>query len=63
MECSALYSVWYAGAYTVQTNTVPLDTGRKVPFAPAGSKWNYYRDLDNSGSFSCAPKLGQTMLI
>ncbi|KAG6855785.1 hypothetical protein H0H87_010831 [Tephrocybe sp. NHM501043] len=30
--------VWYAGAYTVQTNTVPLNTGRKVPFAPAGSK-------------------------
>lgn len=34
----ACYLVWYAGAYTVQTNTVPLDTGRKVPFAPAGSK-------------------------
>lgn len=30
--------VWYAGAYTVQTNTVPLNTGRKVPFAAAGSK-------------------------
>ena len=29
-------SVWYAGAYTVQTNTVPLDTGREVPFAPPG---------------------------
>ena len=24
--------VWYAGAYTVQTNTVPLNTGRQVPF-------------------------------
>ncbi|KAF8963232.1 Six-hairpin glycosidase [Flammula alnicola] len=32
-----LTKVWYAGAYTVQTNTVPLDTGRQVPFAPAGS--------------------------
>ncbi|EPQ55724.1 Six-hairpin glycosidase [Gloeophyllum trabeum ATCC 11539] len=27
-----LTKVWYAGAYTVQTNTVPLDTGREVPF-------------------------------
>ncbi|KAF8890923.1 Six-hairpin glycosidase [Infundibulicybe gibba] len=32
-----LTKLWYAGAYTVQTNTVPLDTGRKVPFAAAGS--------------------------
>ncbi|EEB87816.1 hypothetical protein MPER_14678, partial [Moniliophthora perniciosa FA553] len=24
-------------AYTVQTNTVPLDTGRRVPFVKAGS--------------------------
>ncbi|KAF5378587.1 hypothetical protein D9615_007106 [Tricholomella constricta] len=32
-----LTKVWYAGAYTVQTNTVPLNTGRKVPFAPAGT--------------------------
>ncbi|KAF5353466.1 hypothetical protein D9756_007933 [Leucocoprinus leucothites] len=32
-----LTKVWYAGAYTVQTNTVPLDTGRQVPFAPQGS--------------------------
>ncbi|KAG6908504.1 hypothetical protein DXG01_004438 [Tephrocybe rancida] len=32
-----LTKVWYAGAYTVQTNTVPVNTGRKVPFAPAGS--------------------------
>lgn len=31
-----VYPVWYAGAYTVQTNTVPLDTGRHVPFAPRG---------------------------
>ncbi|KAF9450982.1 glycoside hydrolase family 78 protein [Macrolepiota fuliginosa MF-IS2] len=32
-----LTKVWYGGAYTVQTNTVPLDTGRKVPFASAGT--------------------------
>ena len=23
--------LWYAGAYTVQTNIVPLDTGRQIP--------------------------------
>lgn len=27
-----LFQIWYAGAYTVQTNTVPLNTGRQVPF-------------------------------
>ncbi|KAH8101215.1 Six-hairpin glycosidase [Cristinia sonorae] len=27
-----LTKIWYAGAYTVQTNTVPLHTGRQVPF-------------------------------
>ncbi|EIW56811.1 Six-hairpin glycosidase [Trametes versicolor FP-101664 SS1] len=27
-----LTKLWYAGAYTVQTNTVPLNTGRQVPF-------------------------------
>ncbi|KAI8992817.1 Six-hairpin glycosidase [Trametes punicea] len=27
-----LTKLWYAGAYTVQTNTVPLNTGREVPF-------------------------------
>ncbi|KAL4242797.1 hypothetical protein ABKN59_010978, partial [Abortiporus biennis] len=27
-----LTKVWYAGAYTVQTNTVPVNTGRQVPF-------------------------------
>ncbi len=27
-----LTKVWYAGAYTVQTNTVPLNSGREVPF-------------------------------
>ncbi|TFK82232.1 glycoside hydrolase family 78 protein [Polyporus arcularius HHB13444] len=26
-----LTKLWYAGAYTVQTNTVPLDTGRQIP--------------------------------
>lgn len=31
-----LTKVWYAGAYTVQTNTVPLNTGRQVPFESAG---------------------------
>lgn len=25
------FQLWYSGAYTVQTNTVPLDTGRQVP--------------------------------
>ncbi|KAG5340251.1 hypothetical protein C0989_002353 [Termitomyces sp. Mn162] len=34
---SFLTKVWYAGAYTVQTNTVALNTGREVPFAPRGS--------------------------
>lgn len=27
-----LTKIWYAGAYTVQTNTVALNTGRHVPF-------------------------------
>ncbi|KAF7321961.1 Six-hairpin glycosidase [Mycena kentingensis (nom. inval.)] len=31
-----LTKIWMAGAYTVQTNTVPLNTGRIVPFAPVG---------------------------
>ncbi|KAK0200591.1 Six-hairpin glycosidase [Desarmillaria ectypa] len=35
-----LTKVWYAGAYTVQTNTVAVNTGRPVPFAPAGSWLN-----------------------
>ncbi|KAI0742508.1 Six-hairpin glycosidase [Daedaleopsis nitida] len=26
-----LTKLWYAGAYTVQTNIVPLDTGRQIP--------------------------------
>ncbi|KAF9477417.1 Six-hairpin glycosidase [Pholiota conissans] len=32
-----LTKIWYSGAYTVQTNTVPLNTGRMVPFSPPGS--------------------------
>uniref|UniRef100_A0A0W0EY35 Putative Six-hairpin glycosidase n=1 Tax=Moniliophthora roreri TaxID=221103 RepID=A0A0W0EY35_MONRR len=32
-----LTKLWYAGAYTVQTNTVPLNTGRRIPFVSAGS--------------------------
>lgn len=28
--------VWFAGAYTVQTNTVAVNSGRQVPFSPAG---------------------------
>ncbi|KAF9259566.1 Six-hairpin glycosidase [Marasmius fiardii PR-910] len=35
-----LTKLWYAGAYTVQTNTVPLNTGRKVPFADRGTWFN-----------------------
>ena len=31
-DADFLTKLWYAGAYTVQTNTVPLDTGRQVPF-------------------------------
>ncbi|KAA1466954.1 glycoside hydrolase family 78 protein [Dentipellis sp. KUC8613] len=27
-----LTKIWYAGAYTVQTNTVPVNTGRQAPF-------------------------------
>ncbi|KAK0430937.1 Six-hairpin glycosidase [Armillaria borealis] len=34
-----LTKVWYAGAYTVQTNTVPLDTGRQFPFLYAAAGW------------------------
>ncbi|KAJ3822380.1 glycoside hydrolase family 78 protein [Lentinula raphanica] len=31
-----LTKLWYAGAYTVQTNTVAVNTGRQVPFEPQG---------------------------
>ncbi|KAF2999112.1 hypothetical protein E8E14_002929 [Neopestalotiopsis sp. 37M] len=27
-----LNKIWYGGAYTIQTNSVPVDTGRRVPF-------------------------------
>ncbi|KAK7680793.1 hypothetical protein QCA50_016101 [Cerrena zonata] len=30
-----LTKIWYAGAYTLQTNTVPLHTGRQIPFVPS----------------------------
>jgi len=31
-----LNRIWYAGAYTLQTNAVPTDTGRTVPFVRQG---------------------------
>ena len=31
-----LNRVWYAGAYTLQSNMVPTDTGRAVPFIQSG---------------------------
>lgn len=31
-DSNFLTKIWYAGAYTVQTNVVPVDTGRQVPF-------------------------------
>jgi hypothetical protein len=31
-----LNKIWYSGAYTIQTNTVPVDTGRTVPFVKSG---------------------------
>ncbi|KAK0451160.1 Six-hairpin glycosidase [Desarmillaria tabescens] len=34
-----LTKVWYAGAYTVQTDTVPVDTGRQFPFLFASTGW------------------------
>ncbi|KAI0075157.1 Six-hairpin glycosidase [Panus rudis PR-1116 ss-1] len=33
-----LTKIWYAGAYTLQTNTVPLHTGRQIPF-PQSPNW------------------------
>lgn len=37
-ECDdpALNRIWYAGAYTLQTNAVPPTTGRRVPFLKTG---------------------------
>jgi hypothetical protein len=31
-----LNKIWYSGAYTLQTNAVPVDTGRTVPFLTSG---------------------------
>lgn len=31
-----LNKIWYSGAYTLQTNAVPVDTGRHVPFLVTG---------------------------
>jgi hypothetical protein len=31
-----LNRIWYAGAYTLQTNSVPVNTGRQVPFVVNG---------------------------
>jgi hypothetical protein len=31
-----LNRIWYSGAYTLQTNAVPVDTGRQVPFVTVG---------------------------
>ena len=31
-----LNRIWYSGAYTLQTNSVPVNTGRHVPFPPLG---------------------------
>ena len=35
-----LTKIWYAGAYTVQTNVVPLDTGRQVPFVSSPGEYS-----------------------
>lgn len=31
-----LNKIWYSGAYTIQTNAVPVDTGRQVPTLSSG---------------------------
>ncbi|KAJ9283588.1 CAZyme family GH78 [Paecilomyces variotii] len=31
-----LNRIWYSGAYTLQTNAVPVNTGRQVPFVSSG---------------------------
>ncbi|RAK71308.1 putative alpha-L-rhamnosidase B [Aspergillus fijiensis CBS 313.89] len=31
-----LNAIWYSGAYTLQTNEVPVNTGRQIPAMPAG---------------------------
>lgn len=37
-DADFLSKVWYAGAYTVQTNTVPLDKGRMIPVVASPGK-------------------------
>ncbi|TDL26847.1 Six-hairpin glycosidase [Rickenella mellea] len=43
-----LTKLWYAGAYTVQTNTVPLNTGRASPAGPPGT-WSNAATLGVAG--------------
>jgi len=43
-----LTKLWYAGAYTVQTNTVPLNTGRMIPFV-ASPGWQNNATLGVEG--------------
>lgn len=31
-----LNRIWYSGAYTIQSNSVPVNTGRQVPFVING---------------------------
>lgn len=38
-----LNRIWYSGAYTLQTNAVPVDTGRQVPMMTSG--WANNRTL------------------
>ena len=33
--------IWYAGAYTVQTNTVPLHTGRQIPMVSSPGRCKF----------------------
>lgn len=42
-----LNRIWYAGAYTLQTNSVPINTGRQVPFVVKG--WANNGTLGTSG--------------
>ncbi|KAI0084355.1 Six-hairpin glycosidase, partial [Irpex rosettiformis] len=35
-----LTKIWYSGAYTVQTNTIPLHTGRQIPTVPSPGWFN-----------------------
>ena len=40
-----LTKAWYAGAYTVQTNTVPLHTGREVPFVSSPGEYKMPKSI------------------